>query len=98
MRTIPGVFTVLLLACGGKPPAGPEKTYPMTATMVSRDPAQNTVTLDNKEVPGVMESMRMDYPVRGTDVTTLPKDGSPVDVTLHMQDGRYWITDVKARK
>ena len=69
----------------------------MTATIVSRDPAQNTVNLDNKEVPGVMEAMRMDYQVRGAKVDSLPRDGTPVDVKLHEQDGRYWITDVKRR-
>lgn len=92
------IFTVLLLACGGKHSTAPEKTYAMTATMVSRDPAQNTITLDNKAMPGVMEAMRMDYPVRGANVTALPKDGAPVNAILHEQDGQYWVTDVKARK
>ncbi|HEX9493396.1 MAG TPA: copper-binding protein [Thermoanaerobaculia bacterium] len=85
-------------ACNAKhPPAAKENTYPMTATIVTRDPAQNTVNLDNKEVPGVMEAMKMDYPVRGAKVESLPPDGTPVDVTLHEQDGRYWVTDVRKR-
>ena len=67
----------------------------MTGTLVSRDPAQNTVSLDNKEVRGVMEAMRMNYTLRGAKVDVLPPDGTPVDVKLHESDGRYWITDVK---
>lgn len=83
-------------ACSGKhEPPPKENVYPMTATIVSRDPAQNTVALDNKEVPGVMEAMRMDYTLRDAKVAALPPDGTPVTVKLHESDGRYWISDVK---
>jgi hypothetical protein len=67
----------------------------MTATIVSRDPAQNTVALDNDAVPGVMDGMRMDYALRDGKVAALPPDGTPVAVKLHESDGRYWVTDVK---
>ena len=89
----------LAVACRGRhaQPAK-ENTYPMTATIVSRDVAANTVNLDNKEVPGVMESMKMDYALRGTKVGSLPANGTPVEVTLHERDGQYWVTDVKPRK
>jgi len=92
------VAILTLLACAACAQKPAEKTYPMTATIVSRDVTQNTVTLDNKDVPGVMEPMRMDYQVRGTNVSTLPKDDTPVQVTLHMTDEGYWVTDIKARK
>ena len=67
----------------------------MTATIVSRDRAQNSVNLDNKEIPGVMEAMKMDYELRGTKVDALPPDGTAVEAKLHERDGRYWVTDVK---
>lgn len=89
------VAFVLGAACARK---ATEKTYAMTATLVSRDPGPNTVTLDNKDIPGVMEPMRMDYEVRGINVAALPADGTSVTATLHMQDGKYWVTDVKASK
>ena len=88
---------VLLAACT-REPAAPEKTYPMTATIISRDVAGNTVNLDNKDVPGVMEPMRMDYALRGAKAASLPPNGTPVEVTLHEQDGRYWVTDVRVKK
>jgi Cu/Ag efflux protein CusF len=72
-----------------------EKTYAMTATIVSRDPAKNTVNLDNKEVPGEMGAMKMDYELRGAKVDSLPSDGSTVIVTVHDQNGKYFISDVK---
>lgn len=75
-----------------------EQTYPMTATIVSRDAATNMVTLDNKEVPGKMMAMKMAYELRGTRVASLPRDGTPVEVTMHDVNGSYYITDVKSKK
>jgi hypothetical protein len=91
---------VLGIACSkqSQPAATNEKTYPMTATIISRDPAKNTLNLDNKEVPGEMMAMKMDYQVRGAKVGSLPPDGTPVVVTMHDRNGAYYITDVKAKK
>ena len=75
-----------------------EKTYPMTATIVSRDPAKNTVNLDNKQVPGEMAAMKMDYELRGAKVAELPPDGTAVVVTVHDANGSYYVTDVKPQK
>ena len=72
-----------------------EETYPMTVTIVSRDPAKNMVNLDNKEVPGKMGAMKMDYELRGAKVDSLPADGTAVVVTMHDLNGKYWVTDVK---
>ena len=80
------------------PAASNETTYPMTATIVSRDPAKNTVNLDNKEVPGKMMAMKMDYELRGAKVSELPPDGTPVEVTMHDVNGSYYVTDVKPKK
>lgn len=91
-------LSIALHGCGKKGPQAPENTYPMTATIVARDPRGNTVNLDNKEIPGVMEAMKMDYALRGAKVESLPPDGTPVNATLHERDGEFWVTDVKATK
>ena len=75
-----------------------EKTYPMTATIVSRDPAKNTINLENKEVPGNMSAMKMDYELKGAKVTALPPDGTAVVVTVHDVNGSFYVTDVKMKK
>ena len=97
MRAVLAVSIVLLSACSKSTPPK-ETVYPMTATVVSRDPAQNSVTLDNKDIPGVMESMRMDYAVRDARVAALPPNGTPVTLKLHEQDGNYWVTDIRPAK
>lgn len=70
----------------------------MTATIVSRDPARNTLNLDHKEVPGKMMAMKMDYELRGAKVSDLPPDGSPIVVTVHDLNGSYYVTDVMTKK
>ena len=103
-RLLVTTLVLLALACSKQTgtsaasTAAKEKTYPMTATIVSRDPAKNTVNLDNKEVPGQMAAMKMDYELRGAKVTDLPADGTPVEVTMHDVNGSYYVTDVKPKK
>ena len=94
------MLVVLAVACAKETStsAAKEKSYPMTATIVSRDPAKNTVNLDNKEVPGEMAAMKMDYELRGAKVSELPADGTPVEVTVHDMNGSYYVTDVKPKK
>src|SRR5256885_965763 len=81
-----------------RPAVSTETTYPMTATIVSREPAKNTVNLHNVEVPGKMAAMKMDYELRGAKVAELPPDGTPVEVTMHDVNGSYYVTDVKPKK
>jgi PBP1b-binding outer membrane lipoprotein LpoB len=71
------LIALVIVACSKQsqtsaPTASKETTYPMTATIVSRDPAKNTVNLDNVEVPGKMAAMKMDYELRGAKVAELP--------------------------
>ena len=93
-----GALCIVLVCIGCAKKTAESKTYPMTATIVSRDARGNTVNLDNKEIPGVMESMKMDYALRGANVDSLPPNGTPVTATLHEQDGQFWVTDVKPKK
>ena len=90
------VLALSITACGPDSSA-PEKTHTMVGVLVSRDPARNTVNIDNEDLPGVMAAMKMDYELRGSTVDALPPDGSRVTMTLHALDGTYWVTDVRPR-
>lgn len=84
-------------ATSGESQAAAEKTHTMTGTLVSRNAATNEVTIDNDEVPGgVMAKMVMAYELRGDNLTDLPAEGTKITSTLHEQNGKYWVTDVKA--
>lgn len=94
------VIALAAVACSkaNAPGAPQERRYPMTATIVSRDPAKNTVNLDNKEVPGEMGAMTMDYEVRGARVASLPPDGTAVQVTVHDANGSFYVSDIRPKR
>jgi hypothetical protein len=101
-RSLALAVLTIFVGCSKQVPAAStatsEVTYAMTATIISRDPANNTLNLDNKEVRGKMMAMKMEYPVRGANVDALPRDGSVVVVTMHDRNGKYYVTDVKSVK
>jgi protein SCO1/2 len=72
-----------------------EKLYTVEGRIVGRDAAGNALRVDHKAIPGYMEAMTMDYPVRGATVQSLPSDNSRVTARLHVTDTAYWLTDVK---
>jgi len=92
----------LCAACSDGPPKKEkplsvpgEKLYTVEGTILGRDADDNNLRVDHKEIPGFMEAMTMDYPVRGADVKTLPADKSRFSARLHVTDSGYWLTDVK---
>ena len=90
---------VLALACSAEKKEKPlsvagEKVYTLKGKIVSRNAADNTLTIDHEAVPGFMEAMTMDYSVRGAKVATLPADGSRIIAKLHATGDAYWLTDV----
>jgi protein SCO1/2 len=92
---------MLVVACAKQePPAKPlsepgEALYTVKGIVVGRDAADNTVRLDHEAIPGYMEAMTMDYPVRGAAVASLPPDKSRIEAKLHVREERVWLTDVK---
>jgi protein SCO1/2 len=91
-------LVLLSVACAKqqKPLSEPgEKLYTLKGTILSRDASDNSLRLDHQAIPGFMEAMTMDYPVRGAKVAQLPPDKSRVEAKLHVHDERYWLTDVK---
>jgi protein SCO1/2 len=93
---------LLLTACdSGKSRvshAAAEKVYTMRGVIKARDPRQSTITVDHEAIPGFMEAMTMDYPVRGTAIDRLPPVGSAITARLHVTDDAFWLTDVQLRR
>lgn len=99
------LLLLLLLACSGSEEAKErkplsergEKTYVLKGIVTGRDAGDNTLTVDHDAIPGYMEAMTMDYPVRGAAVTTLPANATTIEATLHVHGTSYWLTHVKRR-
>ena len=72
-----------------------EKLYVVRGIIMSRNAADNSLSLNHEEIPGFMAAMQMDYVVRGATVDTLPADKSRIEANLHVTKTGYWITDVK---
>ena len=95
------IVVLTLAACGDrgkkeKPLSVPgEKLYALEGRILGRDAANNSLNVDHKAIPGYMEAMVMDYPVRGAAVQSLPSDNSRITARLHVTDTAYWLTDVK---
>ncbi|PYQ31019.1 MAG: hypothetical protein DMF56_03685 [Acidobacteria bacterium] len=101
MRVVAAFLTLALLACGAekkdRPVSEPgEKLYAMRGIVLSRSAEDNSLKIDHEAIPGFMEAMTMDYPVRGAKVGSLPADRSRIETKLHVTERSYWITDVKA--
>jgi len=47
-------------AAGATATSAAETTYPMYGVLVSRDPAKNTINIDNEEVPGKMAGRELE--------------------------------------
>lgn len=73
-----------------------EQTYELRGRIISRDPANNQLTVDHEEIPGYMAAMTMPYEVRGQSVAELPADGSYITATVHATESAYWLEDVEA--
>lgn len=81
--------------------AAPEKgesSGALHGKITGRDAKTNRLTIQHDEVKGLMAAMTMPYEVKGMKVTSLPADGSKITATLHVSNGKYWLTDVKEAK
>lgn len=85
-------------AAGGEATATPaataEKTYPLRGKVVSVNAAENKITVDHERVEGLWEPMSMAFEVRGGEPASLPAEGSTIRATLHIENGRFWLTDI----
>jgi Cu/Ag efflux protein CusF len=86
-------------AAGGEAPvtltASAEKMYPLRGKVVSVNAAENNITVDHERIEGLWEPMSMAFEVRGGEPGSLPPEGSTIRATLHVDGGRYWLTDVR---
>ncbi|HJQ38756.1 MAG TPA: copper-binding protein [Thermoanaerobaculia bacterium] len=99
MRYAAALLVLALLACGAdkeKPLSEPgEKVHTLKGIVRARIAADNSLRIEHQAVPGFMEAMTMEFPVRGAKVEALPPEQSRIEAKLHVTDRSYWITDIR---
>jgi protein SCO1/2 len=98
---IPAVLAALVLAsvlaaCSGtKGPSGPpEKHYQLTGVIQAVNPKLQTATVKANDVPGWMEAMTMDFPVRSKSDLNQLHAGDRITATVNVRGTDYDLTNI----
>jgi Cu/Ag efflux protein CusF len=103
IRLVPGTNAVRLAAavlcfffcsCNRASP-DPEKHYQLTGVILALDPKQQTANVKHAEIPGWMEAMTMDYPVRSKEEFASLRVGDHISATVSVHGTDYELTDIK---
>jgi protein SCO1/2 len=89
------LFTACQPAAQNINSAGP-KHYPLKGKVVSVDKAAKMATIDHEDVPGVMDSMTMPFPIREDSVWEELKPGSDIraDLVVDNAQGKFWLENI----
>jgi Cu/Ag efflux protein CusF len=76
---------------------GQVNRYPLRGVVLSVDPARKTASIRHEEIPGFMEAMTMDFPVKNPGDLAKLTAGAAITATLCQRpsDFEYWIEDVR---
>ncbi len=76
---------------------GPINRYPMRGVVLSVDAARKSASIRHEEIPGFMEAMTMDFPVKNAGDLAKLAPGAAITATLCQRpsDFEYWIEDVR---
>ena len=99
MRFLAALLAVALFACDAdkeRPVSEPgEKVYILKGVILARNAEDNALRIEHQAVPGFMEAMTMEFPVRGAKVDALPPDQTRIEAKLHVTDRSFWVTDIQ---
>jgi protein SCO1/2 len=87
------VFSGCQQASTQQTPSPDAKRYSMKGKVISVDKAKMKATIDHREIPGYMEAMTMDFPIKDRDVLeTLTKDAEvSAELVVDNAKGEYWL-------
>jgi protein SCO1/2 len=96
------IFIALLITVSCKPamqaPAetapADAKHYPLTGKVVSVDRAAKKAKIDHGEIPGYMDAMTMDFPIREDWVWDELKPGSEIHADLVVTKDGFWLEKI----
>ena len=85
----------VLAACSTKPQAQEGKRYQMQGEIKSLDPAGKTANIAAEKIPGWMEAMTMEFPIKPESDFAKLHVGDHIQATVVVNDLKYYVTDVK---
>lgn len=93
------LFSVLLFTACQKTEtpqaASPDaKRYPLKGTVVSVDKAKKTATIKHGDIPGYMDAMTMEFPVRADWVWDDLKPGADISADLVVDKDAFWLENI----
>lgn len=96
-RVIPLLALLLAASCGQKKQAGnqPEEHHKLTGVVTQLDPKLHTATISGDAIPGWMEAMTMDYPIRSTQEFEKLHVGDHITGTINVRGTDYDLSDIK---
>jgi protein SCO1/2 len=91
------LFLILVLAHSAfaSPADGDTKSYPVTGVVEKIAPDGHTATIHNQDIPGYMDEMTMDFPVRNTNELNGISPGDKITFTLIVIKNDDWIENVR---
>ena len=91
------LLTLSIAGCKAKKPAVAEERYPIEGRVVAVTPAEKTITLDHKDIPGYMKGMTMPFPVRDAWVFNVVHPGDTVHATLVVGESD-WLENISVNQ
>jgi protein SCO1/2 len=91
------LFGILFFVCGafGAPMADAATSYAASGVIEKISPDRQTATIHNREIPGYMAEMTMDFPVRNTNELNGVSPGDIITFTVVVDKNDSWIQNVK---
>ncbi len=98
-RTVAALALVLAAGCHMTTEnTAPVVRHPIHGVIVSLDAGSKTATIKHGDIPGFMDAMTMEFPVKdGREYAGL-RNGETIDATVFVQDTDYWVGEIKEGK
>ena len=92
------LFSILLFTACQKadtqPASADAKRYPLKGTVVSVDKANKKAEIKHDEIPGYMEAMTMNFPIRADWVWEDLTPGAEIRAELVVDNDGYWLENI----
>lgn len=94
---LPFLLCLALSACGSKPAATTEvHHYHLTGQIVSLNAKDQTISVDQAAIPGWMDAMTMEYPVKSKSEFDSLHTGEKIQGTVNDRgDGDYDLSNIQ---